>query len=183
MDKVKVNQSLKEPQMEKPVDIDQPGTDSVTEDLNKFRTTLKKITEGVQRKAKPVAQKVQQKIVEKTPVKIKEKITKKPKFGWVKYIFIPTFIIFVALIMYSLVKNNVENGGNGTDPEPTSVEEPTPTLEPVGPIRQSIYSEDKEIQEIQEQINVLNNEMFSVPLRDSILNPPILDFNISFKQQ
>lgn len=166
--------------MDKPVDIDQPGVDSVAEDISKFKSTVKKLTDTINQKTKPVAEKVQQGIAERAPAAIKEKIGQKPKLSWIKYLFIPIFIIFILVIIYRVLQDSPGNGEQTNVQEPTGVIEPTPTIEPVGPSRQSVYVNDPEIQRLQDELDVINNEMFSVPLRDSSLNPPVLDFNVSF---
>lgn len=176
------NKNFKNSQQEKPVDIDQPGVDSVKEDISKFKDTLQKFTKEVQEKTEPVAKKVQEKIVEKTPEKLKATIKKGPNFGFIKYLFIPLFIIFVVVIIISLVRNVKQNGGHDGEPVPTSTEEPTPSLELIDNVRESVYANDSEILELQKELDVINNEMFSVPLRDSTINPPALDFNINFKK-
>ena len=168
-------------QMVELADIDQPGTDSVTEDINKFKESLTKLKQGVGQKVKPVVNKVQTKVEEKTPPSVKEKFTKRSKYGWIKFLFVPVFILFVALIMYSLARNGTDRGGEEVTPTPTVFQSPTPTIIPVGTVRQSVYSDDVEIQELQKQLDIIYNEMFTMPLRDSTLNPPVLDFNIEFK--
>lgn len=176
-----LSMGVQEDQIDQPVDIDQGGIDSVAEDINKFKSSLEKLKRGFNKKAKPVADQVKKKVKEKAPVSVKEKIFKRLNLRWLKFLFVPLFIIFIGVIIYSLVRSSMENGSGESSQEPTGIETPTPTLEPIGTVRQSIYTQDAEIKELQEQLNVVNNEMFSVPLRDSTLNPPVLDFNIEFE--
>lgn len=55
-----------------------------------------------------------------------------------------------------------------------------PTTQPFRPFRPSVYADDPDILQLEEDMNVLNIELSAVPLPESILIPPTLDFNIRF---
>ena len=65
----------------------------------------------------------------------------------------------------------------------TSIKTPIvviPTTQPFRPFRPSVYADDPEILRLEEDMNVLDIELSAVPLPESILIPPTLDYNIRF---
>jgi len=84
-------------------------------------------------------------------------------------------LVLVGFFAYSYIaklRAPKENPIVVTNPSPTPIEQ-----EQTQP---SIYANDPDILKLQEDINVLDREVVGAQLRESTLNAPVLDFNISF---
>lgn len=62
------------------------------------------------------------------------------------------------------------------------IEGPSPTVGPFRPYKPSIYADDEKVKQMDEDAKVLNRELSTVQLKETILTPPVLDFNINFKE-
>ncbi len=87
-------------------------------------------------------------------------------------------LVFVLLSLYRLISQRGQNpagqnsGASQTSPSPTPV-----TYQSYEP---SIYANDPEILQLEEDISVLDAEMFRANIGNPMIPPPNLDFNISF---
>jgi hypothetical protein len=59
---------------------------------------------------------------------------------------------------------------------------PTPTTAPYQPYNPSVYAEDELVLQLEEDIKVLDRELSIVQLKETILTPPVLDFNVNFEE-
>lgn len=75
-------------------------------------------------------------------------------------------------IFKSVIKDR-ESGDGGV---------PTPSVGPFRPYKPSIYADDEQVLQMEEDIKVLDRELSTSQLKDSILTPPVLDFDISFEE-
>lgn len=64
---------------------------------------------------------------------------------------------------------------------PVIVSGPTPTAVEYIPSIPSLYATDETVLNLEQEISVLDREIAGVQLRETTLNPPILDFNINFQ--
>jgi hypothetical protein len=58
---------------------------------------------------------------------------------------------------------------------------PVPTIPPFQRFKPSIYADDPVILKLQEDISVLDRELSNTQIKETILEPPSLDFNVTFK--
>lgn len=58
---------------------------------------------------------------------------------------------------------------------------PGPTVGPFRPYKPSVYADDEGVLQMEEDAKVLNREVSTAQLKETILTPPVLDFNINFK--
>lgn len=69
----------------------------------------------------------------------------------------------------------------GEDGAVPGVEIPTPTVAPYLPYNPSIYAEEELVLKLEEDIKVLDRELSTAQLKESILTLPVLDFEIEFE--
>jgi len=58
---------------------------------------------------------------------------------------------------------------------------PVPSIPPFQRFQPSIYADDPVILKLQEDVNVLDRELSNTQIKETILEPPTLDFNVTFK--
>lgn len=95
-------------------------------------------------------------------------------------IFKVVAIVFVSIVSISFVASKIVNfvkRGNGNGEVPT----PAPTIVPYQVEKPSVYAEDEKVLEIEERAKTLDKQMSDTVVRETILNPPSLDFDIDFK--
>ena len=88
-------------------------------------------------------------------------------------------IVFVSLVSVLFVTSKVVNlikRGNGNGEAPPS----TPTIVPYQVEKPSIYAKDEKVLEIEERARMLDKEMSDTVVRETIPNPPSLDFDVEF---
>ncbi|MFV1917360.1 MAG: hypothetical protein ACC618_02700 [Patescibacteria group bacterium] len=86
------------------------------------------------------------------------------------------FFLLIALLYIGSIVFRTINQGNDTD----GVVLPSPTPAPFQPFQPSIYAEDEQVLQMEEDIKVLDRELSTAKLRETILTPPVLDFDINF---
>ena len=95
-----------------------------------------------------------------------------------KILRITAIVILIIIFLYiiSLFAKNLRQNGevalNGL---------PTPTLAPYLPYNPSVYAEDDLVLKLEEDIKVLDRELSTTQLKENILTPPTLDFDINFE--
>lgn len=146
----------------------------ITVDIRKAKKVKEQVIQKVQQQLQPVISEATPKITSAAqPVKslFKGELIKK-----IFRIAAILFLIIIFLYIISLfVKNIRENGEIALDGLPT------PTLVPYLPYNPSVYADDELVLELEEDINVLDRELSTSQLRETILTPPILDFDINFE--
>lgn len=93
----------------------------------------------------------------------------------IRVFLILLFLLILVFVAIRLFKTTGENGGI-----PGFGNQPTPTPISYQPYRPSVYADDPEIKQLEEDVNVLEGEISGTNVREMDLNPPTLDFNISF---
>lgn len=89
-------------------------------------------------------------------------------------------IVFVVFVVIAFVVSrivNLFNGNNGKG----GTQDSEPTVPVYQSQKPSIYAEDEEILGIEEKVKVLDKEMSDTVVRETILNPPPLDFDVDFR--
>ena len=84
------------------------------------------------------------------------------------------FLFVIAVLIYRFYNLTQQDGS-----EETPSGEPTVTVTYI-PYKESIYTTDPDISKLEESINTLKREVVNTKITITTLNPPILDFNISF---
>ena len=87
-------------------------------------------------------------------------------------LFFLLLLVYIGFRIFSLTQESVENGDR--------IVYETPTPVPYKPSRPSAYAEDELILILEEKIQVLEREISGISIRESVLTPPILDFDIDF---
>lgn len=87
--------------------------------------------------------------------------------------------VLLIILVFSVLIPLIRNMG-GPEVEPTFVQTESPTPVEYIPSIPSVYATDPEIVKLDEDISVLDLEIAGTQLRETTLNPPSLDFNISF---
>src|SRR3989344_4243561 len=86
-------------------------------------------------------------------------------------VFALTVVVVIGIRLFFMTEGDINKPG-------TSGATPTPVV--YIPYRPSIYSDDPTIKVLEENINILERELSSASLRESLFTPPNLDFNVSF---
>src|SRR3990172_1227013 len=146
--------------------------DSVAADIKNLKAFTKKIVGKTSTIIKPYEQKggsVSSSALSKAGGLVDKSFLRKI----VRVFLILLFLLILVFVAIRLFKSTSENGGVpgfGNQPTPTSYQ----------PYIPSLYVEDPEIRQLEEDVNVLAGEISGTNIRELDLNPPVLDFNISF---
>jgi len=81
-------------------------------------------------------------------------------------------LVYAGMFVFRSLTGKNGNGG--------VFEKPTPTPVVFDPVKQSVYANDPEILQLEEDLKVLENELSLTNIRESSFTAPVLDFNISF---
>ncbi len=98
--------------------------------------------------------------------------------------FLPFVGVFLILLIIIAVGVSILDRRlvNPTQTSTPTVSQASPTPQEFIPQTEpSIYANDAEVQKLDEETRVLDGEVTRLQLRESTLNPPILDFNVNFK--
>ena len=151
-----------------------PEGDQIAVDIKKAKEIKEQIVQKVQQQLQPVVSQAVPKITNAAqPVKdmFAGKLIK-------KILRITAIVILIIIFLYiiSLFAKNLRQNGevalNGL---------PTPTLAPYLPYNPSVYAEDDLVLKLEEDIKVLDRELSTTQLKENILTPPTLDFDINFE--
>src|SRR3989344_8956384 len=144
--------------------------DSVSQDIKTAKKIVSGVVKGISQKVEPVAQ---QKIEKASKSGIFKKLLK-----IILILFFLSILIFIGLSFYrTLGKDGNGNGGVTISPE----DKVTPTPYVYNPYKPSIYAVDPEILTLEEDITLLEKEIFRAIIREDKLFPPVLDFKVEFK--
>ena len=87
---------------------------------------------------------------------------------------IAVLLIVLFYIGSLMLRTFTQNGENG------QIAVPTPSVAPFHPFNPSIYADDEQVLQMEEDIKVLDRELSTTQLKETILTPPVLDFDIDF---
>ena len=82
-------------------------------------------------------------------------------------------LLYIVSLFVKTIRQNGEVAVSGI---------PTPTVAPYIPYNPSVYAEDELVLQLEEDIKVLDRELATAQLKETILTPPVLDFNINFEE-
>lgn len=87
-------------------------------------------------------------------------------------------LLFIALLYIGslIFKTATQNGENG------QVVIPAPSVAPFNPFNPSIYAEDEGVLQFEEDLKILDRELSTSQLKEIILTPPFLNFDIDFEE-
>ena len=154
--------------------------DSVSEDLEKFRNIVGKFSSTLSKNVKPAVSKGVA-----GPSKAASTFTGKViDKGFLKNILKVFFVILVLMTLAFVGLKFFRNIPPGVIPgtaSPTPAEAtPTPTPLVFTPFKPSVYAEDPVTLKLEKDIDVLVREISGTNIKETQLNPPILDFNVTF---
>lgn len=155
--------------------------DPVSQDLQALKKFVGKIKQDVSKNVAPVVSKG----VASTEVTAASMVNKVDKGALKKVLKIVVILLVVLIIIFAgvmMFKNLKLPAGlsGGNSPTPSSAATPTPTPIVFVPPQKSIYADDPAILKLEQELNVLTREVSGTNIRENTLNPPTLDFNISF---
>jgi hypothetical protein len=171
-DAQKVNKNVPQP-------IPESGN-SVIDDFNKIRSFTQKFTSAAEEKAAPLIQKgkAESAVIGASAGKVVDTSFIR------KIIKILVVILAVMLIIYIAFKlfgnSNIKLPGITGQSTLTPSDSVSVTPFDLHQVTNSIYAKDPEVLKIEENIKVLHGELNNTELKDSSLNPPNVDFNVSF---
>ena len=94
-------------------------------------------------------------------------------------ISLSAILIFVLFSLYRLFEGRINTGNGGVDVVQNG-DAPTPTPVSYRPYEPSIYASDSELLQIEENLSILDAEIFRANIGDSVIRPSSLDFNVRF---
>ncbi len=119
---------------------------------------------------------------ENIPVGKEEKTVKKKPNKFV-FVFAGIFGGLLVILLATAIFFDFRSGRVTTKTEPT----PTPTLTPTPEFKEEItspspYATDAAILKLEEEVKTLDQELLSTDLKESGLNPPVLEMKINFEK-
>ena len=147
--------------------------DSVANDMKSFKEFAKKSVEKTKTVLSPFAKKSVTSATDASKV-VSTSVDNKFIKILIRTFLILFFIIVLVFIAFYLFRTiQEENGVVRTDG--VSV---TPV--PFAPYKPSVYAQDPEVLRLEEEINILERELARVSVKEDGINPPKLDYDISF---
>ncbi|MCH7641029.1 hypothetical protein IID22_02445 [Patescibacteria group bacterium] len=96
-----------------------------------------------------------------------------------KLLRIGTIAVLLVVLFYigsQILRTLTQDGENG------QIVVTTPSVAPFHPLNPSIYADDEQVLQMEEDVKVLDRELSTTQLKETILTPPVLDFDIDFEQ-
>jgi hypothetical protein len=159
-----------------PVNPDDP----LHEDLTKAATLLKTITSKLPKIALPIPKSVPDLTVQDPSHAQVSELIKPNKLKKFLPAIIGGVILLVLILVGLFVIAPIISKIRAPKINPIVVTNPSPTPIEQEQTQPSIYANDPDILKLQEDINVLDREVVGTQLRETTLNAPVLDFNITF---
>ena len=172
-------------------DINAGNDDQISSDLAKAKEVGKKVVGRVKETITPVVNQNKDIISKKQTLFIQSVvaparnmfdnplISEKQTLFIKKIVRISIIVILLLVFLYIislLVKTARQNG------EVAVPGFPSPTVAQYLPYNPSVYAEDEMVLQLEEDIKVLDRELSTVQLKETILTPPTLDFNVNFEE-
>lgn len=154
------------------VDITKPE-DSIKNDFQAFSLTMNKFLGQVKKVLGPVVSKGGEESREAAQT-IGKVVDASLVRKLVKIFLVVLFLISLFFIISRFINLVTENGGVVGEVSPT------PTVFIYIPPKLSVYANDTVVLKLEEDLGVLSREVSNSIIRETMLNTPQLDFNISF---
>lgn len=155
--------------------VEQLKDDQVAFDLARAKEAGSKIVGRVKETVTPVISQNKESI--QTTLAPAKGIFANFPFKKIARIVAVVLLLLVLLYIVSMFVKTIKQNG-----EVTVSGIPTPTVAPYIPYNPSVYAEDELVLQLEEDIKVLDRELATVQLKETILTPPVLDFDINFKE-
>jgi len=153
------------------------GEDSVLEDARNFKVFIERLKKRLKEKVSPQVSRLQSKLSTSQKAGLVAKIDLRDFFKiLIKTLLILVLTLTLFYIGFTLFKSLLDNSKENGATVPTALT-PFPSYEP---FKESYYATDSGVLRIEEDINILGREMSTTVLRETNLDPPSLDFNVSF---
>ncbi len=169
-----VSGNVKDPVQEQVQQGPEVVGDSVAADIKKFKGFAGNVKETISSSLQPVIKKGARSgsgITSSASGLIDKKFLQR----LIKIFLVLLFVMVLLVIGLQLFIPDDNNGpSNGSNPEETPV---IPTYQPTFP---SVYSDDKEVLKIEEDLNILEREISGTRIDETTLNYPDLDYKITF---
>lgn len=150
-----------------------PPENSLQTDVVTLKTVAEKVSNKLKEAMRPFVRQG-----EKSSKKAADSVGKVVDVGFMRKlvkifmtILCVMIIIFVAVRLFRVLREESQE---------SETIQPTPTTFIYIPPRSSIYAGDPSILKMEEDLNVLTREVSNSIIRETTLNPPNLDFNVSF---
>ncbi len=150
--------------------------DSIMNDMKIFKGVADKVAAKVIEVASPVVSKGLETSAEAATAT--QAFAKTDKFKKILPMILFVFVLLVVGVVGFTVFKNLSKKA-----DPVVVNGPTPTAADYYPTVPSLYADDEEVLKLEETINQLDREIAGTQLRETTLNPPVLDFNINFNSR
>lgn len=100
----------------------------------------------------------------------------------IRIVVIIVMIVILVFVLFSIFRMLDGNGGGiiRNNPTPAISNVPSPTPVEYRPFEPSVYADDPEVLQIEEDASILDAEIFRTRIGDPVIRPPTLDFNVSF---
>ena len=155
--------------------VEQLKNDQVSSDLARAKEAGSKIVGRVKEAVTPVISQNKQ-TIQTTLAPAKGMFANFP-FKKIARIVAVVLLLLVLLYIVSLFVKTIRQNG-----EVTVSGIPTPTVAPYIPYNPSVYAEDELVLQLEEDIKVLDRELATAQLKETILTPPVLDFKVNFEE-
>lgn len=170
------SQSVQSETTQQEAEPQEPQEDSVSGDIKMFKGLVKEGLGKAKVFMKPYAQKGTESVAT-TSETVKASVDNK----FIKVVvrsFIVVFFVMILAFIASFLFKRLKEEGSTVNPENITVITPTPiAFEPYIP---SVYAEDPEILNLEQQITILDGEIRGIIIKESGINPPSLDYDVSF---
>lgn len=150
-----------------------PQEDSVAQDVQTVKTIFGKVTDKISLFLAPFTKKgIASAASSATAVRtsVDNKFLKNLVRTFL-ILFFTLILVFIGIYLFRMLKEeNVITQNPGL----------TVTPPPFEPFKPSVYAQDPEVLKIEEDVNILERELNQTKIREDGINPPSLDFDISF---
>lgn len=150
--------------------------DSVRQDIARLKKIVGKIGGGINQKVSPVIKKGGVDAGKKSA----ETVSKIVNTGAMKKIITTFFVIVLIMVLIFIGMNFFKKTPGEEITDELTSSESTPTSPPFVSYKPSVYADDLEIIKLDEEISTLESEFASSDIKETSLNIPNLDFDVSF---
>jgi hypothetical protein len=163
--------------------INTVGNDQIATDIAKAKQVGQKVVGKVKEAISPVVDQ-NKNVISKNQGSFIQSVTLPTKEMFdkphIKKILRITLMIILLLLLLNIVSLLVKTARQNGELAIPGL--PTPTVVPYQPYNPSVYAEDELVLQLEEDIKVLDRELSIASLKETILTPPELDFDVNFEE-